>query len=294
MDDVRRLLGDDLARHPAPPLGDLVQQAMAQGRRLRRRRRLARLGGGSTLVLLLVIGLAVGPFDPIGAVPGDAGPGHAGPPGGPGLGPPDGPVGTPSGPLPPMAPGGVESQHQLRWSEAPANATRVLGTVTIRRKPVGETRTASPEGALELLTRLLPKGRTSDYAVLPGDGASPGMPFVQLRLDRGKGPGVLRFSIYQDDLGAGPAPGTVELTEMPDDCVAAKRVTVHHYAGLQIDVLISSCLAGDGIGSPAAVPALSVEEAVEIASNPLWGTELPADIVAAGTKRFSTLDRSNG
>lgn len=287
MDDVRRLLGDDLARHPAPPLGDLVQQAMAQGRRLRRRRRLARIGGGSTLVLVLVIGLAVGPFDPIGGAPGDAGP-----PGGLSLGPPQSPAGTNSGPPPLGAPPGVGSDLSLRWAEGPANAKRVLGTVTIRRKPVGATRTTSPEAALEMLTRLLPKGRISDYAILSDD--VPGMPFVQLYLDRGKGPGMLRLSIYQDNLGGGPAPGTVELTELPDNCVQDKMVTVHHGGGLQIDLLISSCLVGEGIGNPPAVPALSVEEAVNIAANPVWGTELPVDIVIGGTKRFSTLARPNG
>jgi len=60
MGDVRGRFRDDLARHPAPPLGDLVQQSVAQGRRLRRQRRRAQFGaGGSALAVLLVIGLVL-------------------------------------------------------------------------------------------------------------------------------------------------------------------------------------------------------------------------------------------
>lgn len=63
MGDVRGRFRDDLAQHPAPPLGDLIERSVAQGRRLRRRRRLAQFGaGGSAMVMLVVIGLAVGPL----------------------------------------------------------------------------------------------------------------------------------------------------------------------------------------------------------------------------------------
>ncbi|MFF5052889.1 hypothetical protein ACFY1S_06885 [Micromonospora sp. NPDC000663] len=289
MHDVRRLLGDDLTRHPAPPLGDLVQQAMVQGRRLRRRRRLAGFGGGSALVLLLVVGLAVGPFDRFGAVPVDVGA-----PAGPVVGSSAGTPATASPPPPLGAPGAAAAPGPLRWAPAPPTATRVLGTVGVGRKPVSGARTTTPQAALELLTRLLPRGKTSHYAMLPNDGAGPGMPFVQLYLDRGKGPGMLRLSIYQDERGGDPPPGTVELTELPDNCVQDRMVTVHHGRGLRIDLLISACLEGDGNNNPAATPALSVEEAVDVAANPLWGTEMPADIVASGAKTFTPLARSNG
>ncbi|MBM0230556.1 hypothetical protein JNW91_00890 [Micromonospora sp. STR1_7] len=293
MDDVRSRFGDDLARHPAPPLGDLVQQAVVQGRRLRRQRRLAQFGaGGSALAVLLVIGLAAGPLN----VGGD----DAGQPGGLGFGAPGGPVGTAGTSSSDGAPGegerGPGAGELLRepgGSLLPTPSTKVIDTVRIREKPRGELLTTTEQGALLLLTRLLPRGRTSGYASLPSVGAGPGMPYVQLYLDRGKGPGMLRLSIYQDKIGGDPAPGTVELTEVPGNCVQDKMVTVHHGGGLQVDLLISTCLAWDGTQNPSAAPVLTVDEAVGIAANPIWGTRLPAEIVTSGEKLYPALARSN-
>ena len=292
MGDVRGRFRDDLARQSAPPLGDLVQQSMVQGRRLRRRRRLAQFGaGGSALALLLVIGLAAGPLG--------GGADDVGQPGGPNVGLPGGPVDIAT-PSPGGAPGGIETGADEEHGDVPRRfvpptpSPRVIGTLTMGRGPDGELLTATPQGALELLTRLLPEGKTSGFASLESSGAGPGMPFVQLYLDRGDGPGMLRLSIYRDKLGGDPAPGTVELTEVPDNCVQNQLVTVHHRGGLQVDLMISTCLAWDGKGIFPAPPVLSVKEATEIAANPIWGTELPAEYVISGAKRFPALARSNG
>ncbi|MFG1653358.1 hypothetical protein ACGFIE_25850 [Micromonospora sp. NPDC049275] len=296
MGDVRRRFRDDLARHPAPPLGDLVQQSMLQGRRLRRRRRLAQFGGGgSLLAMLLVVGLAAGPIG--------VGADDVGQPGGPNVGFPGGSVdiGTPS----PAAsaggaPGGIgtgtDGEHRdgSHRFVPPSPSPTVIDILRMGPEPGGELLTTTPQGALELLTRLLPAGKTSGFASLPSSGAGPGMPFVQLYLDRGDGPGMLRLSIYRDRLGGDPAPGTVELTEVPDNCVENQMVTVHHRDGLQVDLMISTCLAWDGKGNVPAPPVLSLKEATEIAANPIWGTRLPTEYVISGAKRFPTLARSNG
>ncbi|MEU8283971.1 hypothetical protein AB0C01_06490 [Micromonospora sp. NPDC048905] len=292
MGDVRGRFRDDLAQHPAPPLGDLVQQSVVQGRRIRRQRRLAQFGaGGSALAMLLVIGLAAGPLG--------VGADDAGQPGGPNVGLPSGSVDTAT-PSPAGssggAPGGFEQgagRDPFR-SVSPTPSTTVIDTVRIGEGPDGELLTTTPQGALELLTRLLPEGRTSGYASLESSGAGPGMPYVQLYLDRGDGPGMLRLAIYRDRLGGDPAPGTVELTEVPDNCVQNQMVSVHHRAGLQVDLTISTCLVWDAKGTVPAPPALSVKEAIEIAANPIWGTTLPAEYVINGTKRFPKLARSNG
>ncbi|MEW1588254.1 hypothetical protein AB0283_22765 [Micromonospora vinacea] len=296
MGDVRGRFTDDLARHPAPPLGDLVQQSVVQGRRLRRQRRLAQFGaGGSALAMLLVIGLAAGPLG--------VGADDAGQAGGPSVGSPGGsvdratpsPAGSPNG-----APGGLaegadeEQRGDPVRSAPPIPSTTVIDTVRIGAGPDGELLTTTPQGALELLTRLLPKGNTSGYASLESSGARPGMPYVQVFLDRGDGPGMVRLSIYRDGLGGDPVPGTVELTELPDNCVQNKMVTVHHRGGVRIDLMISTCLTWDVKGTSPAPPVLSVKEATEIAANPTWGTQLPAEFVVNGAKRFSTLARSNG
>ncbi|WP_410816594.1 hypothetical protein [Micromonospora sp. 050-3] len=296
MGDVRGRLRDDLALHPAPPLGDLVQQSVMQGRRLRRQRRQAQFGvGGAALAMLLVIGLAAGPLG--------VGADDAGQPGGPNVVLPGGSAdtATPSPAEPPDgAPGGFEEdtdeeqQGDPYLSVSPTPSTTVIDTVRMGPGPDGELLTTTPQGALELLTRLLPKGSTSGYASLESSGAGPGMPYVQLYLDRGDGPGMLRLSIYRDRLGGDPAPGTVELTEVPDNCVQTQMVTVHHRAGLQVDLMISTCLAWDAKGTSPAPPVLSVREATEIAANPTWETKLPAEFVISGAKRFPKLARSNG
>ncbi|MDG4780109.1 hypothetical protein O7614_10705 [Micromonospora sp. WMMD961] len=296
MGEVRGRFRDDLARHPAPPLGDLIQQSVVQGRRLRRQRRLAQFGaGGSALAMLLVIGLVAGPLG--------VGTDDAGQPGGPNVGSPGGLVDTAT-PPPTDAPAGArrgfaegtdDGQGNVpRLSNPPNPFTKVIDTVRIGPGPDGELRTTTPQGAMELLTRLLPEGKTGGYRSLQSSGAGPGMPYIQLFLDRGEGLGMLRLSIYQDNLGGDPPPGTVELTEIPDNCVQNKMVTVYHRSGLQIALAISTCLAWDGKGSSPAPPALSVSEAIEIAANPNWGTRLPVEFVTSGAKRFATLARSNG
>ncbi|MFE9192997.1 hypothetical protein ACFYL6_25685 [Micromonospora sp. NPDC007208] len=293
MGDVRGRFRDDLARHPAPPLGDLVQQSVVQGRRLRRQRRLAQLGaGGSALAVLLVIGLAAGPFG--------VGADDAAQPAGPNVGGPGGPVATtpspaevPDGAAPGRFEGGADEDPRGD-PYRPVPPTTVIDTVRMRPEPDGELLTTTPQGALDLLGRLLPKGDTSGFANLQSGGAGPGMPYVQLFLDRGDGPGMVRLSIYQDNLGGDPPTGTVELTEVPDDCVRNKVVTVHHGGGLQVDLMISTCLVWEGKGTSPAAPVLSVKEATSIAANPSWGTKMPAEFVISGAKRFPTLARSNG
>ena len=105
------------------------------------------------------------------------------------------------------------------------------------------------------------------------------MPYVQLYLDRGDGPGMVRLAIYRDNLGGDPAPGTVELTEIPDNCVQNQMVTVHHRGGLQVNLMISTCLVWDPKGTLPAPPVLSVKEATEIAAQPeSGGRRLPAEL----------------
>ncbi|MGW5561759.1 hypothetical protein ACWER9_31655 [Micromonospora sp. NPDC003944] len=293
MGDVRGRFRDDLARHPAPPLGELVQQAVVQGRRLRRKRRLAQFGaGGSALAMLLVIGLAAGPLG--------FGADDAGQSGGPNYGAPGGPVDPTSAPSgsPPGVPGGLLGGGAKQGGDPDPSTspprTRVIDTVRIGAGPGGELATTTPEGALDLLTRLLPNGTTSGYVSLRSSGAGPGMPYVQLYLDRGYGPGMLRLAIYRDNLGGDPPPGTVELTEIPDNCVQNQMVTVHHRDGLRVDLMIATCLFWEGKGATPAPSVLSLKEAMQIAANPTWGTKLPDEFVINGAKRFSTLVRSNG
>ncbi|MGV9212177.1 hypothetical protein ACTFTM_10005 [Micromonospora sp. RB23] len=245
------------------------------------------------MAVLLVVGLAIGPR--IGADQiGQSKTWEVGSPGGS----VDSPSPTPS---PAKTPDGAPGGAPLRGANpapgvgtSPTPTTTVIDTVRIGAGPDGDLVTTTPQGALELLTRLLPKGKTSGQASLGSSGAGPGMPYVQIYLDRGDGPGMVRLSVYRDRVGGDPAPGTVELTEVPGNCVQDKMITVYHRGGLQIDVLISTCLAWSGKENSPAPAVLSVDEAVAIAANPTWGTSLPEEIVAMGAKKFPTLARSNG
>jgi hypothetical protein len=291
--DVRGRFRDELARHVAPPLGDLVQQSMVQGRRLRRRRRLAQFGaGGSALAVLLVIGLVITPRIDGADRAGQSETWDIGSPGGSVGSPTPSPAVTPDSTRGGRSEGGAAEAPGVATSPTPT--TTVIDNVRIGAGPDGDLMTTTPEGALELLTRLLPKGETSGQASLESSGAGPGMPYVQIYLDRGDGPGMVRLSIYRDRLGGDPIPGTVELTEVPGNCVQDKMITVYHRDGLQIDILISTCLAWSGKEMSPAPAVLSVDEAIAIAANPTWGTRLPADVVKMGAKRFPTLVRSNG
>ncbi|MFE9914481.1 hypothetical protein ACFYPG_04915 [Micromonospora sp. NPDC005553] len=293
MGDVRGRFRDDLARHPAPPLGDLVQQAVVQGRRLRRQRRLAQFGaGGSALAMLLVIGLAAGPLRVGADDTGQTGGLNVGSPGGSVDTATPSPAGSSDG-----APGGLKSgtgEERPGDPRPPIPPTRVIDTLRMGAGPDGELLTTTPEGALELLIQLLPPGKTSGYTNLESSEAGRGMPFVQLYLDRGDGPGMLRLSIHRDNLGGNRVPGTVELTEIPGNCVQNQMVTVHHRGGLQVNLMISTCLVWDPKGTVPAPAVLSVKEATEIAASPTWGTQLPAEYVINGAKRFPKLARSNG
>ncbi|RKR92260.1 hypothetical protein BDK92_6698 [Micromonospora pisi] len=253
MDEVRRLLDEELVRHPAPPLGDLVERSIRQGTRLRRRR-LATLGAGAcAFVLLLLTGLAA-----------------VGSPGGV-----DGrqvavdavATATPAG----------QAWRELAGKHDPVLRPRVVTRLAIPPRPDGPRSPATPAGMLELLTRLLPAGKTSDYAR-----ASDGRSFVQVYLDRGQGPGMLRVEL-REKYGFR---GTVHYLEIPDNCVQPRIVSVDH-GDVVVDVMISSCLSWDGKRNADSLPAVTLDEATTIAADPRWGLELPAEVESTGGERFA-------
>lgn len=268
MNDVfRARVADELAGTDEPPLGDLVTAAEAKGRRMLLARRL-RLGGVAALVAALVV---IGGVVLIGRAP-------------------------------------AAQRVQPAAAKVPATAAGVLELLTT------------------LLTTVLPTGKTSGYAATTEDGE----PFVQLYLDTGSGPGMLRVGVFHGSedpwttdaeleraatdclaqTGAQCADardttlttpqatgdGTMyQVQTTPGNCVQHTRVTVlQTKTVLQtnltlVTVDIASCLAWSGTTNPPAPLALTVQQAVQVASSPRWGTTMDKALVDAGAGHFPQL-----
>ncbi|MGI5177065.1 hypothetical protein ACQEVZ_12105 [Dactylosporangium sp. CA-152071] len=162
---------------------------------------------------------------------------------------------------------------------------------------------ATPAGLLVLLESLLPEGVTSGYA-----GSADGGLMVQVYLDTGRGPGMLRVAVGRDTngpLGAderaklsqgavtGPfrRPDGAEVTVayLPDNCVQRTVVVLHRPDRVVVQVNIAACLAWDGTANAEAPQVLTAVQAEAVAADPRWGVMIPRSLVDAGAARHPTL-----
>ncbi|MFV2017011.1 hypothetical protein [Micromonospora sp. LOL_023] len=311
--EIGRLLADELARQPAPPIGNLVADSIRQGRRRRRMRRAAATGLGmigAALAALLVPAVLGGGSPPLAEM-----------------------VAAPAAPQPavaesvvplPLVPAETAVSTSAPAASAPtpqcgadirtgdalpqtAPLTRVTNCpvaealIFPRRAgvhwPPSQGAPATPPGVLELLSELLPPGRTSGYAQGDVRGLAPGTVAVQISLDRGDGPGMIRLWLSQEKpppeprCGAGelcyvlPDGGMVALSDIADNCVSGRSMVLHRADETRIRLNFARCLAGDG----RAEPVLTTQEALDIALDPRWGPELPLDVTKRGMLRFTEL-----
>jgi hypothetical protein len=274
-EELRTLMRSELNAERPPPLGDLVGTAMRDGRRIRRIRRLGAFGAGTAVAG--VVALAATLSGPFWAGAG----GVQAPAAAPALpstapipsGAPAPPGATPEAPLlvPPATP------------EAAATASRVRIDVNHAR---GRQVNATSAAMLELLTRVLPAGRTSNYGVATGDDLH-----VQLYLDRGRGPGMIRVSMSKGAPPPGYGGDMAQLTvdHLADDCIQNTVVDAYRPDGTVVQVDVATCLAWDGIQNKPARAALTTEQAVKIAVDSRWGMTMDADLVVTGAKHFPRL-----
>lgn len=251
-EELRGLLRDELAAQRPPPLGDLVAVALRDGRRIRRRRRLAAFGGGTAVAGVLAATMALGgPFGPATRSEPAA----------------DDRTVAGATPTPPR-PG--DAGHFPPPARPGAAA------------PGPEQVRATPEAMLVLLEGLLPAGRTSAPAK-----AGPRDLRVQLYLDRGNGPGMIRVSVSGDPR-SGPRTGTPAVTvdSQPDNCMQSTVARARWPDGLTVQAELATCLARDGRRNPPTLPALSKDEARVVVADPRWGTTMEAGLVRAGAERF--------
>ncbi len=276
-EELRTLMRSELSAERPPPLGDLVGTAMRDGRRIRRIRRLGAFGAGTAVAGIVALAATLsGPFGP--GAGGVQAPAAAPAPSSAAATPPGAP--TPSG-----APA-LEAPRRFGAPappEATATASRVRIDVTRGRGPQMKATSAA---MLELLTRVLPPGRTSNYGVATGDDLH-----VQLYLDRGRGPGMIRVSMGKGapppGYGADMARLTIE--HLADNCIQSTVVDAFRSDGTIVQVDIATCLAWDGKQNKPAGAALTAKQAAAIAVDARWGMTMDADLVLAGAKHFPSL-----
>jgi hypothetical protein len=272
-EELRTLMRSELSAERPPPLGDMVGIAMRDGRRIRRIRRLGAFGAATAVagVVALAATLA-GPFapGPDGVQAPAAAPPSAAPvaSGSPAL--PDVPI-----PKPP----GLESSPIPMLSGLPSKVHIDVNRNRGRQLP------ATSGAMLELLTRLLPAGRTSNYAVATGDDLH-----VQLYLDSGRGPGMIRVSMATSmPPGFGGDVAQVTIDHLAGNCIQSTVVGAYRPDGTIVQIDVATCLAWDGKQNKPTRAALTTDQAVKIAVDSRWGMTMDADLVAKGAKRFPRL-----
>lgn len=141
---------------------------------------------------------------------------------------------------------------------------------------------------VHLLTLLLPPGRTSHFGVSASNDL-----VVRLYLDDGDGPAMVRVSLGRDaPFGDEPPRGgtaTVTIDRTPGDCLRDTVVGAEWPDGTVVRVDVPTCLAFDGVQNPPSRSALTVDQAVRVATDPRWGMTMGAGLVDAGAKRFAAL-----
>jgi len=278
-EDLRALLRAELNDERPPPLGDVVGAALRAGLRIRRRRRsaAAAVAAFGVVAFLLAGGLAVRSEPrPGGFVAENADEIQV-------------PVPARSEAVPgraaqkaPVSPGSVPFRSSAPTAVAPE---RTLAIHSGTHVATGPRKKATTGAMLRLLTQLLPAGQTSAAAVADG-----GDLHVQLYLDRGAGPGMVRLSLAQAATeGPRPARGgtaRVTISHPGGDCVRDTVVVSRWPDGTTVRADVASCLVRDGRTTPSGRPPITVGEAVKLTSDPRWALTMDASLVDAGAEEF--------
>jgi hypothetical protein len=263
-EELRGLLREELSAERPPPLGDLVGTVLREGRRIRRRRRIAALGGGTALAGVTAVVLALGtPFGTTAAPPPSGG----------------GPAAATADPPPVRAPSLLVATPASAPASLPPGLPRASPARTVRAVP------ATPEALLVLLHELLPPGRTSHYAKADDRALR-----VQLYLDRGAGPGMVRLSVSGTP-SPDPTDGVPEVTVdgRPGDCLLSRIVRARWPGGLTVQANLSTCLAWNGRQDGPSPLALTDAEAVAVVTDPRWAAAVDPLLTKAAAEKFPHL-----
>lgn len=161
---------------------------------------------------------------------------------------------------------------------------------------------ATPEALLELLTRLLKPAKTSAPAK-----SDDGRLRVQIYVDDGRGPGMIRLGISAAETAPPCRPNNdppvvchtlpdgsrASIVVVPDNCERRVAVSVYRPSGIRVDVDVASCLEFDGTTNPEGRRALNGDQAVALAADRRWGDAMNRDLVAAGARNFKGVRRTS-
>jgi hypothetical protein len=257
-DELRALLRAELQAERPPPLTDLVAAAIRDGRRIRRRRRLGAFGAGAAVAGMVAAAVATT-------------------------------GGVAASPRPAVPPAAAVPYALTPGSVPPSTATPIAlptpRTLTIHsgtQRAEGLQKKATSAAMLLLLTTLLPPGRTSHYGVSADNELH-----VQLYLDDGTGPAMVRLSVGRSPTGKARG-GTAAVTVIrdPGNCVQDTVVGAAWPDGTAVQVDVATCLAWDGVRNQPARRALSQKQAVAIAADPRWSVTMSAKLLALGAAKF--------
>lgn len=274
-DRFRSMIESEFAEVDTPPIGDLVDNAIRDGRRLRRTRLVQRSVACAAAVGVLALGLGMATA----TLSADGAPDGGGSAAGQGLRstvPASPSPARPAGTVPPDAP------TMAIFESAP----RPLGAAA-------QAPPAAPAVILMALRSVLPPGVTAAYA----GGVFDQYTGVQVYLDRGSGYGMIRVAVARygqpptcDD---GP-PGVVldcrkdagvwvQNYEIESNCVQRRGVTVYRPDGIAVQVNIGSCIVEGAWSAPPGIDSvdekvLDVSEAVQIGADPIWSKRSLAEL----------------
>jgi hypothetical protein len=267
------MIESEFAKVEPPPIGDLVDNAIRDGRRLRRTRLVQRGVACVAAVGALALGLGMATT---------------------GLGS-DGPARYAAGESetarPAASASGGDASSTRAASPVPADAPTMAIFEPVPPAPDTGAKlpVAAPATVLMALRTVLPDGPTGGFA---GSRFS-NYTGVQVYLDRGSGYGMIRVALtrYRETPKCDSRPtgvavscrgGTgawiVETFEIAKNCVQRRGVTVYRTDGLAVQVNVGSCLVDGAWPAPPGVDSvdeevIGVDEAIDIGLSEVWGQE---------------------
>ena len=277
---------EEMASQARPPLDGLAQEVLSEGKRARRARTAKIASAVLAVAGLIGAGVAVPVITGGHSAVADRGTAAK--------------VASPAQPGTRTAPTGgantVPAAAILTTVDSPADIPQ----------PAGPKAPTTSAAVLDELLKLLPPGRTSNYA-FDGLGA-------QTYLDGASGLGMIRIYLFRGSLnpdactgavpsdmtrtcGTLPSGATVLTTRISDNCIEPLSVDVDHGDGSVVEINVASCLPWNGTSNPPAHEAITAAQAEQIAANPAWGAvQMNAALVREANRRFADVpgDSSSG
>lgn len=269
--DFKRMLGDDLAEVDEPPMGDLVQASVAEGRRLQLRRR---AGMAGVAAAVLAVALGAGGF----AVAGQQAPVDQ--------------AAAPSVAVSSTAPAGKREKAtpagllQLLTELLPQGSTSHYAgdpDYDETKSPMIQTYLDRGDGPGMIRMTATSEGTFSQ----PGDAKAGYVAECEARGQKNCDSIVTGIRIKTPVTL--PNGVKYQVSTMADNCVSSTVVSFLYPNGEGTDMYLSTCLGWDGAQNQRTEAVLTVQEAVAIGGDLRWGATIDPKLNEAGAKKFPRL-----